>query len=73
MSLFQKSFSVDVENIGDADTQLKSLDLSQTKFWMTFSNKFITGVLLSPRRREVSSFLEKCKNVDLSICKHVLL
>ena len=53
IKLFQRLFSVDVEYIDDADTQLELLDLrGQTKFCMTFSNKMhcLSFTLASKKR-----------------------
>ena len=52
IKLFQRPFSVNVEYIDDADTKLEFLDLSQTKFCMTFSNKnhFLSFTLASKKR-----------------------
>ena len=71
MNLFQRPLSMDIEYLDDADTQLELVGLRSNQVLHDTFQKNSLLVSLSPRRKDVSSFVEKCKSLDLSICKHV--
>ena len=70
-SLFQRPFTVKVEEIQDAELQVEVLDPRSNEGMKDVYRRTATSILFSLGGKNISSSLKKCSLLDSSIWKHI--